>query len=120
MNEQTAERVAHTPGPWRWFKPAGSNGWLEVEGSYADGRANEYGGPMVCSLYCGDRPTIEADARLIAAAPELLAALTKAVDTIRAFHGIGLGPAEANVWSLYQASPEMRQINAAIAKAAGR
>lgn len=49
---------------------------------------------------------------------ELLAALHRAVDTIRAFHGIGLsGRAEAEMWRLYQSSPEMQAINAALAKA---
>jgi hypothetical protein len=52
---------------------------------------------------------------------ELLAALKKAVETIRAFHDIGVygrGAADDDAaWALYQASPEMQQINAAIAKA---
>jgi hypothetical protein len=66
---ETIERVTFTPGPWRWFKPEGSTGWLDVVG------AGEMYAPSVCSLYNGDRPTIEADARLIAAAPEMLATL---------------------------------------------
>jgi hypothetical protein len=58
---------------------------------------------------------------LNAAAPDLLEALHRAVATIRAFHGIGLNDAdEAAMWKLYQASPEMQAINAAIAKAEGR
>jgi hypothetical protein len=57
----------------------------------------------------------------IAARLEMAPALRRAVDTIRALHGIGLnGPAEAGVWELYQQSPEMQQINAAIARAEGR
>lgn len=64
--------------------------------------------------------TNEANARFIAAAPDLLAALQRAVETIRALHGIGLsGRSEAGMWKLYQSSPEMTIINAAIAKALG-
>lgn len=50
----------------------------------------------------------------------LLAALKRAVETIRAFHGIGLHEAdEYGMWELYQNSPEMQAINAAIAKVEG-
>lgn len=52
---------------------------------------------------------------------DLLAALRKSVEAIRALHGIGMPPAtEAEVWRLYQQSPEMKAINAALAKAEGR
>jgi hypothetical protein len=62
-----------------------------------------------------------ADALLIAAAPDLLAALKRAVDTIYAFHSIGLtGRNSVLAWELYQKSPEMTQINAALAKVEGR
>jgi len=57
---------------------------------------------------------------LLTAAPEMKDALVRAVETIRAMHGIGLsGPAEDGMWKLYQQSPEMKAINAAIAKAEG-
>ena len=49
---------------------------------------------------------------------ELLAALRRAVETIRAWHNMGHYAGEADrVWALYQESPEMKAINAAIAKA---
>lgn len=55
---------------------------------------------------------------------ELLAALGRAVDTIRAFHDIGVYARskrdDDEAWRLYQKSPEMQAINAAIAKAEGR
>lgn len=55
----------------------------------------------------------EANARLIAAAPELLEALKNAKDIIRIWHG-------PNAWEVYErSSPEMRNINDAIAKATG-
>lgn len=46
---------------------------------------------------------------------KLLAALHEAVRLIRLWHGMGMGPAEAQAWALYQGSPEMKRINAAIA-----
>ncbi len=56
----------------------------------------------------------EADAHLIAAAPDLYAALVEARETIRIFHG-------AAAWDIYdRCSPEMQRINAALAKAEGR
>jgi hypothetical protein len=58
--------------------------------------------------------------RLLAAAPALLDALNLAVATIRIWHGIGMGQAEPQAWFLYQDSPEMKQINAALAEAEGR
>lgn len=68
----------------------------------------------------GDSPQKFADARVILAGPALLSALKRAVETIRAFHGIGLnGPAEEGMWRLYQQSPEMKEIHAALAKAEG-
>ena len=52
---------------------------------------------------------------------ELLAALKIAVQTIEIWHNFPHPSAEhAEVWALYQASPEMRLIAAAIAKAEGR
>src|SRR4051812_46701963 len=51
---------------------------------------------------------------------ELLTALKRALETIRVWHNMGHYAGEADrVWALYQDSPEMKQINAAIAKAEG-
>jgi hypothetical protein len=68
---------------------------------------------------CGCHELANANARLIAAAPDLLEALKAATRTIREWHGMGMGATEAQAWALYQASPEMQQINAAVAKAEG-
>jgi hypothetical protein len=104
----------HTPGPWR---PVIDDTSITVEDH--DDRA-----PDICVLEPRDADAFtaedEANAYLIAAAPELLTALHAAVRTIRTWHGLGMGATEAEAWSLYQASPEMQQINAAIRKAEGR
>jgi hypothetical protein len=47
---------------------------------------------------------------------ELLAALNDAVTIIRTWHGMGMGDREAEAWGYYQHSPEMRQLNALIAR----
>jgi hypothetical protein len=105
-----------TPGPWKY-------------GAKGDDRILAGAPPLCIALVTGGiddgielhGPISEANARLIAAAPELLDALKAAVRTIRTWHGLGTtGGAEQLLWELYQASPEMKRINAAIAKAEGR
>lgn len=72
-----------------------------------------YGGHLVCESVGNERA-----ARLITAAPDLLEALQEAVKTIRLWHGFAEAvPTEAESWEYYQASPEMKKINAAIKKA---
>ena len=59
----------------------------------------------------------EARASLVMDVVRLRAALMTAKSTIRAWHGIRLGiQEEPAVWQDYQASPEMRAINAALGK----
>lgn len=102
----------HTPGPWVLHGP----GSLRA----CDGRHDTEEGchTIVEAEIIGvPRPEAEANAILIAAAPDLLAALKWALRTIRTWHGMGMGSREAQAWALYQASPEMQAILAAIAKA---
>ena len=49
----------------------------------------------------------------------LIAALVKAKETIRYWHGSGLSGQEPRIWELYQSSPEMKQINDALTKSRG-
>jgi hypothetical protein len=62
----------HTPGPW-------------IPADAADNRVVIYGGDR-CICLVGDQgdPVVDADARLMAAAPELLAALEAFTDTTNA------------------------------------
>lgn len=99
----------HTPGPWvvgpiddTVVTHLGKDG-VRYEVAAIDG---DYNDPT-------NWPIMEANARLIAAAPDMLEALEKAKETIRAWHG-------PVAWEIYdRASPEMKMINAAIAKAGG-
>ncbi len=89
----------HTLGPWK-VAPA-REGIIDIFDANDHDVVTLYGGRM-------------GNAQLIAAAPELLEALKTAKEAIRAWHG-------PNEWDIYdRASPEMKAINSAIAKAEGR
>lgn len=70
--------MSHTPGPWKWWT---SNSWRRLT---CDDRQwpNQEGG-VLCPIVCRDgHPDVsvsEEDMGLIAAAPDLLAALKKVV-----------------------------------------
>ena len=74
MLKETQTKVEHTPGPWHLI--AGPPAFIRVVNENAD---------TLARLYRDDVPdwrTNEANARLIAAAPELLAALKAIVEHI--------------------------------------
>lgn len=60
----------------------------------------------------------KANAELVAAAPELLAELQKAVNNIRAWHGMGMPEnVEARAWEIYYLqAPEMKSIRELLTK----
>lgn len=98
----------HTPGPWAYDgagrvdavhfrKPTGN---MVDDGS----GMKEYIGGLVALPYSCEAGTMEANARLIAAAPELLAACEKAVQWL-------------DGWA--SAEPYVSELRAAIAKATG-
>lgn len=91
-----------TPGPW-----------------LADGRdVTSVTGSRIATV--ANKPVTEANAHLIAAAPELYEALELAKATIREWHGLGMLAISAReLWELYQDSPEMKAINAALSMARG-
>ncbi len=90
----------HTPGPWNWAKS-------DINGRYSIYR----NGPLA---YCGDTTAVdgdgEANARLIAAAPDLLVALQSFDD---AFSHYCDGDPSPEEWAALKAA------RAAIAKATG-
>jgi hypothetical protein len=89
----------HTPGPWTVHKTTNLRLSFHIRGAASGHLALVFN---------------EADARLIAAAPDLLAALRQAEDLISAtFENMTTGDAG-------EATAELRAIRAAIAKAEGR
>ena len=111
------EQLTHTPGPW---SVKGSRHLIRRIHAGAEASIDT----EVACIFAHEKRNTEADARLIAAAPELLAALKKAVDIIRSFHDLGVYSRnkadDDQAWARYEQYPEMQQINAAIAKAEGR
>ena len=88
----------HTPGPWHAHH---DHGWLVVESDNGD---------MYIKIEKGSAATRRiADARLIAAAPDLLAALQVLLRNYAAVHDIGD----------VEMQPAIYQASAAIAKATG-
>lgn len=73
----------HTPGPWRWVTPKGQSNLLALVGSgFRDDQSRYEGDSQICN-FGNDEPYYptegmepnEADRALIAAAPDLVAAL---------------------------------------------
>lgn len=96
----------HTPGPWLVRPRFGSDFvGFEIVAGPIDQEVDLAMVPMETLL--GQEPTVEANARLIAAAPELLAA------TKRARSWLGTQKPDTETLDLYQ------QLTAAIAKATG-
>lgn len=109
--------VKHTPGPWECYPARNYSGFaIAPRGTLPTLAAVERprGNANTLNVTAFNFPgETEANARLIAAAPELLEALMTAKEAIRALHG-------PNQWDIYdRCSPEMKVINAAIARARG-
>ena len=109
--------MVHTPGPW--FVP--DQTWaretrIEVEDGIAcpgSGGAMSYT-TTVCTLgWNSTTPEWEANARLIAAAPDLLEALQSAQESIATFIGVHGYPSDSG------ARDVLREVEAAIARATG-
>lgn len=110
------KKPKHTPGPWYYEEKSQTVRVKEWEKYRLMG---DFRGCIVASLKeshneCDEsRQEAEANARLIAASPDLLEALQKAVEVIMTWHG-----EEALSWNIYyNKSPEMKPIREAIEKA---
>lgn len=103
-----AERPKHTPGPWEAQPEEAHRDYIRIRGTQLGLRYKVAN--VLCPMYPGvaDAELLEtrANARLIAAAPELLEALKVAREWI--------------VLALTADRPERIQIDAAIAKAEGK
>lgn len=73
------DQSEHTAGPWKWHWR--SEGGLSTGSVYAEPRTGHAYAVAICPQY-QKRSQWEADARLISAAPDLLAALREARETI--------------------------------------
>ena len=65
------EMSKHTPGPWFHH---GSSGSEHTAGGFIKSSAERNSGPLICSIYGTDGQPYKANAQLISAAPDLLAA----------------------------------------------
>lgn len=103
--------MKHTPGPWYAHKytPAGIAWHVSTR---ADDDDNQFDYMRVCRTT--DSETAEADARLIAAAPDLLAACERALDLLNE-QNAGDKPSPIIV----RPSPTIVRLTTAIAKAKG-
>ena len=82
-NQSTqVKQTAHTPGPWESY-PHSTEPITTIIGNRTDGIAKV--------LASGNRELDTANARLIAAAPELLAALRNVTDSMLASRRLGRG-----------------------------
>lgn len=71
----------HTPGPWT-IRPYNFDAVRDAQGIFSAGCRI----PICHSIMGNDLGQADANARLIAAAPELLAALQRALDAIEYYH----------------------------------
>ena len=101
---------AHTPGPWKVDSPPRT---VTFEPAFAVN--GDYGPPLAFVLGSDDHPEVRANARLIAAAPDLLEALEAALPWIDLARGSDL-----NTDASHEAIDRIEaQARAAIAKAKG-
>lgn len=113
MNTTSEETkpVMHTPGPWHYQEKADRYTHIVRSGG------SDLGNFFVCQLGQDTSGVAEANARLIAAAPELLEALKTAREYVQAAHGSMSGAMGHNDTIV---KPDLDAIDTAIAKAEGR
>ncbi len=103
------KQETHTPGPWHAFEQNASNpntkGLFEIDANHPSGNRQT----IAVTPYKGDARELEANARLIAAAPEMLEMcklLEECMETIDGKDG-------------YDASYELAKVRAVLAKVEG-
>ena len=108
--------MAHTPGPWTVKSSDLPGGFLEIiSPSYRKETDAEH---VVCELRRWRRPSPEDDARLIAAAPELLACLRSLRIVLANLEG--WRDMDATLVDQFLSSDGLHRVDAAIAKATGK
>ena len=106
MNE-----AKHTPGPWYLEEVGYSSSSYYIRGSFDSGARHTIGKGAVAHIPRSTVNPMEANARLIAAAPELLEALKEVTEILDEVLGFGTEPSHGNIAA---------KARAAIAKATGR
>ena len=103
----------HTPGPWVAVTPEE----VEDDCGVISGRTHDFSGDVVVRLPNGTRGA--ANARLIAAAPDLLEALKQRLPSCQCLYGIERGDVDGEEFFDQNACPECINDAAVIAKAEG-
>jgi hypothetical protein len=77
LPEEISMSTQHTPGPWTISRDTGSKGerYIWMDGDY-------FGGHAIATVHDKVPESAEANARLLAAAPDLLAALQAILETL--------------------------------------
>lgn len=106
----------HTPGPWTVERHSGA---------YHVHYGEEGNGAECCAVHYAsgvhaDRERAEADAALIASAPELLAALRAMLAAVESEHGADFLPFSASFPGFEEANAAVLAARSAIARAEGR
>lgn len=108
--------MKHTPGPWLTDRNNAHSGQIAtIYGCLGNDWVEVWTGSWCFEDTLLDEERQEANARLIAAAPELLDALQAAKNTLVAFK---FQPGEANCWEHHD-EENLAMVDAAIAKATG-
>lgn len=112
MSASKEEKVKHTPGPWKYHEELGAQFSMVGNSDYVVA-----GIPNETWTGCeDDLPIQRANARLIAAAPDLLEALETAASHVCSL----LCPSVKRTGEEWTHSKECEQVRAAIAKAKGK
>ena len=89
MNDTKEKHATHTPGPWHAFEQNASNpnskGLFEIDANHPSGNRQT----IAVTPYKGDGTELHANARLIAAAPEMFEVLSELLDTLEMSKGYG-------------------------------
>lgn len=114
------EPVKHTPGPWKitdFTDP--DNGEVRRSAFVNCAAPGEYPWSIASPMGQSDDNRV-ANARLIAAAPDLLEAAKIALDSLRAWNEMNVPPhVRKQIAEIYESSPEIGGLVAAIQKAEG-
>ena len=88
MNDTKEKHATHTPGPWHAFEQcsySATKGLFEIDANHPSGNRQT----IAVTPFAGDGHELWANARLIAAAPEMFEVLSELLDTLEMSKGYG-------------------------------